>query len=75
MSKPVNDQPSRKAQDVSALLDELAARSNGKDPIAMLMGQRGGLKGGKARAEALTSERRSEIARIAARKRWNKPDA
>ena len=30
----------------------------------------GGLKGGKARAEALTAERRSEIAREAARVRW-----
>ena len=33
--------------------------------------RKGGLKGGKARAEALTSERRSEIARKAAKKRWN----
>lgn len=74
MSKPVNDPSPRKAQDISALLDELASRANGKDPVAMLMGQRGGLKGGKARAEALSSERRSEIARIAARKRWDKPD-
>ena len=32
----------------------------------------GGLKGGKARAEALTPERRSEIARAAARARWGK---
>jgi P63C domain len=32
----------------------------------------GGLKGGKARAEALTPEERSEIARVAAEKRWKK---
>ena len=30
----------------------------------------GGLKGGKARAEALTPERRSEIAKKAAKTRW-----
>ena len=30
----------------------------------------GGLKGGKARAESLSPERRSEIARRAARARW-----
>ena len=32
----------------------------------------GGLKGGAARAEALTPERRAEIARKAAQKRWRK---
>lgn len=34
------------------------------------LGRRGGLKGGKARAEKLTPERRSEIAKKAAAKRW-----
>lgn len=43
----------------------------GKDPAAVSMGQRGGLKGGKARAENLTAKRRAEIARTAAAKRWN----
>lgn len=33
-------------------------------------GQLGGLKGGKARAESLTPERRSEIAKKAAETRW-----
>jgi hypothetical protein len=32
----------------------------------------GGLRGGKARAEALTKEQRQKIARKAARARWNK---
>lgn len=35
-------------------------------------GQLGGLKAGKARKDALTSERRSEIAREAAEARWKK---
>jgi hypothetical protein len=34
--------------------------------------QKGGLKGGKARAEKLTPEERSEIAKKAANKRWRK---
>ena len=32
--------------------------------------RKGGLKGGEARANALSAERRSEIARRAAEKRW-----
>jgi hypothetical protein len=39
---------------------------------AAALGRLGGLKGGKARAESLTPERRAEIARDAARKRWSK---
>jgi len=37
---------------------------------AQLTGREGGLKGGKARAEKLTPEQRSEIARKAAKARW-----
>ena len=42
-------------------------------PMASL-GRAGGLKGGRARAEAMTPERRTEIARTAAAARWNKDD-
>jgi hypothetical protein len=42
----------------------------GKDPAAVSLGRRGGLKGGKARAASLTPERRSEIAKKAAVNRW-----
>ena len=35
-------------------------------------GRRGGLKGGKARAEKLSAQERAEIARKAARARWAK---
>ena len=38
------------------------------------LGRRGGLKGGKARAEKLTPERRKEIAKLAASVRWRKRD-
>jgi hypothetical protein len=43
-----------------------------KDPAAVELGRRGGLKGGKARAEKLSPERRKEIARKAAQARWDK---
>lgn len=36
------------------------------------LGRKGGLKGGKARASKLTPEQRSEIAKKAAKARWNK---
>jgi len=41
-----------------------------KDPSAVALGRKGGLKGGKARAAKLTPEKRSEIARKAAAARW-----
>ena len=45
---------------------------DGKDPAAVALGRRGGLKGGRARADRLTPEQRSEIARKAAAVRWKK---
>lgn len=45
---------------------------DGKDPAAVSLGRRGGLKGGKARAESLSPERRAEIAKKAAEARWKK---
>lgn len=41
---------------------------DGKDKAAQQLGR----KGGKARAEAMTPERRAEIAKAAAAKRWGK---
>src|ERR687888_549505 len=43
-----------------------------KDPHAVELGRRGGLKGGKARAAKLSKEERSESARKAAQARWAK---
>jgi hypothetical protein len=42
------------------------------DPITPPNGQAGGKRGGKARAEKLSSEKRKEIAEKAAKTRWNK---
>jgi hypothetical protein len=63
------------------IVDQLARRSEGeavededggKDPAAVALGRRGGLKGGKARAANMTPEERSEAARRAAVGRWAK---
>jgi hypothetical protein len=43
-----------------------------KNPAAVALGRLGGAKGGKARAAKLTAEQRREIAKKAARARWEK---
>jgi hypothetical protein len=43
-----------------------------KEFDAKALGHKGGLKGGKARADKLTPEQRKDIARVAAAARWNK---
>ncbi len=43
-----------------------------KNPAAVALGRLGGLKGGKARAKKLSPEKRKEIARKAAQKRWKR---
>lgn len=43
------------------------------NPHAAALGRLGGLKGGPARAAALSRERRREIARHAALRRWHPP--
>ena len=43
-----------------------------KNPHAVALGRLGGLKGGAARAEALTPRKRSQIAAKAAKARWGK---
>lgn len=42
-----------------------------KNPAAVALGRLGGIKGGNARAASLSDERRSEIAKKAAEKRWS----
>jgi general stress protein YciG len=47
---------------------EPTPEEQGKDPAAAAMGR----KGGAARAKAISPERRTEIARKGAQKRWQK---
>ncbi len=49
-------------------IDEAAPVDDGKDPAAVSMGKRGGT----ARAKSMTPERRAEIAKAAAAKRWKR---
>ncbi len=50
--------------------EDKAEPEDTRDPAAVALGRKGGLKGGRARADKLTAEERSEISRRAARKRW-----
>jgi hypothetical protein len=56
----------------SERVEVLARRTRplARNPDAAALGRLGGLKGGPARARALSSERRREIGRGAARRRW-----
>lgn len=43
---------------------------DGKDPAAVALGRKGGLKGGKARAASMTPAQRTAAAKKAAAARW-----
>jgi ABC-type branched-subunit amino acid transport system substrate-binding protein len=58
-AKLASGEPEASQEVVSAISEYLAT-----------IGRKGGIKGGKARAESLTSERKKEIARQAAQARW-----
>ena len=51
---------------------EPTPEEQGKDPSAVSRGRRGGLKGGSARARALSAEERAAISRKAAKARWSR---
>jgi len=72
---------SKRPRDVNALAARIVAESTGevpaepepkKNPAAVELGRLGGLKGGKARAKKLTERERREIARKAAKARWQR---
>jgi hypothetical protein len=48
------------------------AEPNNRNPAAVELGRKGGLKGGKARWANLTPEQRSEAASLAVQARWRK---
>jgi hypothetical protein len=72
---------SRKPTDVNVLGKSIVDQATGaipkilppeKDPIAVELGRRGGLKGGKARAAKMTKKARIASAKAAAAARWKK---
>jgi hypothetical protein len=50
----------------------LEAKDVGRNPAAVALGELGGAKGGKARAEALSPAKRKAIAKKAEQSRWTK---
>lgn len=66
------DSNKRAKKIVERLRGEDEAKPDGKNPATVELGRLGGLKGGKARAAKLSPEKRSEIAKKAAAKRWKK---
>ena len=69
--------PKRSSKDVNQIAAQIVSEATGaglelegKNPAAVALGRLGGLKGGNARAEALSAEKRSKIARKAAKARW-----
>lgn len=77
---------SSKPRDLNAMAAAIVAQSTGeappdpdpdegKNPAAVELGRLGGKKGGRARAEKLTPEQRSAIARKAALHRWERSAA
>jgi hypothetical protein len=70
--------PDRSSKDnyplVKEIADALAKSERQKNPAAVALGRIGGLKGGKARAEKLSSKKRQAIARKAAKARWSKKE-
>jgi len=69
------------AEDVNQIAARIRATStgeqietppDGKNPAAVALGRLGGLKGGRARAAALSARKRRMIAQKAAKARWNK---
>jgi len=76
------DRSSKRPRDVNELASQIVDEATGnappydpdagKDPAAVALGRKGGLKGGKARAAKMTPEERSEAARKAALARWGR---
>lgn len=75
MPKRSRKPPRDIAQAARSILDQVtgeAEKVKAPDPLAVELGRRGGLKGGKARAEKLTPKQRKESAKKAAEARWSR---
>ncbi len=71
--------PLRQARDFNQMaravvehVERIADEEPGKNPAAVALGRRGGLKGGKARMASLTHEQRRQLGLKGARSRWGK---
>lgn len=73
------DRSRKRPRDLNQLAKQIVDESTGnaqpepedtRDPLAVELGRRGGLKGGKARAAKLSPQERQDIAKRAAQARW-----
>ncbi|MGE0278943.1 MAG: hypothetical protein AB7R40_26420 [Nitrospiraceae bacterium] len=71
-SKPKKDVNQLAASILQAATGESPPVEDEKNPAAVALGRLGGLKGGKARARALSASARARIAKKAAQARWKK---
>lgn len=79
-----SSKPKKRPRDANQLAHRIVQEATGeakpapeadtRDPAAVSLGRRGGLKGGRARAEKLSKKRRQEIAKKAALARWNEQE-
>ena len=74
-SKPLPKDANKRAFEIVRLSTEEAEQPPERSAISKYLaeiGRKGGLKGGKARAEKLSVKKRKEIAQKAAQARWSK---
>lgn len=66
----------KRPRDINQLAKSIVDLATGEaeEKEVLESARKGGLKGGKARAKALTPEQRADIARAAATARWKKQD-
>ena len=69
--------PIRRERDVNQMaraviehVERMAEQNPGKNPAAVALGRAGGLKGGRARMDALSPEERRQLGLKGARARW-----
>ena len=56
---------------IDSIIEKTDSQRPEKNPAAVALGKLGGLRGGRARAEALSPQKRQQIARKAAKARWS----
>jgi hypothetical protein len=69
---PAQDETPMPKRSSSEAVTQAAGDPPAKNPAAVALGRKGGLKGGKARAESLSAAERTRIARKAAKARWKR---
>jgi hypothetical protein len=88
MKKTTKKPQKRKPRDINELAFSIVESLTSEDDVkaesieaeeeerdAVILGRKGGKKGGKARAQKLSPEHRAAIAKKAAKKRWSKKTA